>query len=38
MKGISVEQAIERVIENQASRELKMLKDVQRTIKNIKNN
>ncbi len=37
MKGISVGEAIERVIENQAHRELRMLKDVQTTIKNIKN-
>ena len=37
MKGISICEAIERVLENQSRKELQMLKDVQTTIKNIKN-
>jgi len=37
MKGISIREAIERVLENQSRKELQMLKDVQTTIKNIKN-
>ena len=36
MKGISIREAIERVLENQSRKELQMLKDVQTTIKNIK--
>ena len=37
MKGISIREAIERVLENQSRKELQILKDVQTTIKNIKN-
>lgn len=37
MKGISIREAIERVLENQSRKELQMLKDVQTTIKNIQN-
>jgi len=36
MKGISISEAIERVLENQSRKELRMLKDVQTTIENIK--
>ena len=36
MKGISIREAIERVLENQSRKELQMIKDVQTTIKNIK--
>lgn len=36
IKNITVDQAIERVLENQSYKELRMLKDVQTTIRNIK--